>query len=80
MLGPTRDHRRDAAVGKLPREILTGLLDVVLAFVPLLRNESFDLGVLAWVQRRECKILQFPLDRVDTQTVSERSEDVQCLA
>ncbi len=61
-------------------QVLAGLRDEVFAVVALLGDQRLDLLVLARVQRREREVLELPLDRVDTEAVSQRGVDLERLA
>ncbi len=70
----------DSQLRELARQVLAGLSDVALALVALLGDEALDLLILARVQGREGEVLELPLDRVDTQPMSQRRVDVERLA
>ena len=80
MLGPAGDVRRNVELVELGFEQGRRLAHMRLAIGALLVDHGFDLGVLARMQDLEGKILQLPLESVDTQAVSERRVDLQRLA
>ena len=79
MLGAAGDLSVDPELIELLGEVFARLIDVALAFGPLLGDESLDLVVLARVQRLEGEVLELPLDRVDTQAMRDRGVDVERL-
>ena len=79
MLGAARDLRVDPEPLELLEQVVAGLVDVALALLALLGDETLDLLVLARMQRREGEVLQLPLDRVDAEAVGDRRVDVQRL-
>ncbi len=79
VLGPAGDLGLNPDLHQLFGQELTGLGDVGLALLALLGDQLFYLGVLAWVQGREGKVLELPLDRVDPEAMGERRVDLQRL-
>jgi len=80
VLGPAGDVRGNVELVELGLEQGGGLTHVRLPVGALLVDHGFDLGVLAGMQHLEGEILELPLERVDTETVSERGVHLERLA
>ena len=80
MLGAARDLCLDPDFLQFLPEEEAGVGYVAVALVALLGDQMLDLRVLARMQRGEGEVFQFPLDRVDTQAVSQRGVDLERLA
>ena len=80
VLGAARDQHGDPDRLELLLEVGAGGRHIALALLALLRDEALDLGVLARVQHRKRKILELPLDRVDTKAMGDRRVDLERLA
>src|SRR3984957_6246436 len=80
VLGASSDLCGDTQRLKLRRQVSTGLGYIALAVLALLGDQLLDLPILAWIKRRESKILELPLDCVDTEPVSYRRVDLKRLA
>ena len=81
MLGAPCDlHGLDAHLPQFAQQLLARHLHVVLAVGAALVDHLLDLGVALGVQRLERQVLEFPLERVDTQTVGQRGVHLEGLA
>jgi hypothetical protein len=74
------DLCRDPDLLELFLQGLAGALDELLAVAAPLVHHRLDLGVLARVERLKRKVLELPLDRVDTEPMCERRVHLEGLA
>lgn len=79
LLGPPHDASADPQLTEVRVDGLDDVADVLLALGCPLKHETLDLGVQLRVEYREAQVLEFGLDRLNTEPVRQGRVDLEGL-